>query len=82
MKLLDDYFAPSCGPKTIAEAMALPEIDNMLGQAITVFFGKAGIDGDSIIAFVDADGEAKTVHCIRRTKDGPDEWVKTRFLLP
>ena len=70
----------SDGPKTVAEAKALKEI-NFLDPDITIFFGKNGIGGDSIMAFVDDDGRAMMVHCIRRTKDGPDEWVKTRLSI-
>lgn len=70
----------SDGPKTHAEALALPEVD-IFAEGIFVLLGKPGICGDGIIAFVDADGISKTVHCIRRTKDGPDEWVKSRFSI-
>ncbi len=62
------------GPKTIEEAKALPEVRNLLADGY--FLGAAPITGDMICAFVDDDGEAKRVECIRRTLSGPDEWVK------
>jgi len=63
------------GPKTREEAMALPEVQ----QTAEFFLGGGGIDGNAIFVFVDADGFSKRVECIRRAKDGPDEWVKTPF---
>ena len=62
------------GPRTVEEAQKLPEISPM----DSVFFGSGGLDGDSICAFVDEDGFTKLVRCIRRTRNGPDEWVKTK----
>lgn len=61
-------------PKTVAEARALREIATTLSGDI--FMGGGGVDGDSIIMFIDSDGQSKTVSCIRETIDGPDEWVK------
>jgi len=69
----------SGGPKTREEAMALPEVVSTLTGDF--FLGGAGLSGDTIAFFTDADGHTKTVECIRRTKDGPDEWVKTPFRL-
>ena len=61
-------------PKTIEEARALPQVDDFTSGKY--FFGGQGFDGDSICAFVDADGYSKTVECVRRKIDGPYEWVK------
>lgn len=69
----------SNGPKTREEAMALPEVPNLLTGGF--FLGGSGVEDDTIIQFVDVDGISKTVECIRRTKDGPDEWVKSPFYL-
>ena len=63
------------GPKTIEEARALPEIYNILDGRL--FMCIVGLDGDTICAFVDSDGRSKKVECVRRTIDGPDEWVKS-----
>ena len=62
-------------PKTVNEARALPEMKH--GEFR--YLGARGLDGDSIIAFVDKDGVSKRVSCMRRTPDGPDIWVKSRF---
>ena len=59
-------------PKTTKEAQALPEFEG------SHYFGSEGFSGDDIIAFIDIDGLLKRVECIRRTIDGPDEWVKIR----
>lgn len=67
------------GPKTIKEARALPEVPNLLTGEF--FLGGNGVEGNTIIWFMDADGISKRVECIRRTKDGPDEWVKSPFYL-
>ena len=67
------------GPRTVEEAMRLPEIAPMLDGGY--FLGGAGIDGESICVFVDKDGKSKAVECIRYTKDGPDQWVKTPLWL-
>ena len=66
------------GPKTIEEARALPELRLQDEFNPDIFLG-SGIEGDSIILFVDSDGVSKKVECIRRSKDGPDEWVKVVF---
>ena len=63
------------GPKTVAEARALPEIT--WEQKMRAYFG-SGFDGDGVLAFTDDDGLLKQVACIRRSPDGPDEWVKVR----
>jgi hypothetical protein len=65
------------GPKTVEEAQALPEVKDWLSGGY--FFGAGGCEGDTICLFVDADGIAKTPKCIRRSIDGPDEWVKVPF---
>jgi hypothetical protein len=65
------------GPRTIAEAAALNEVPSLLSGGL--FMGGAPISGDTICLFLDADGQQKGVHCIRRTADGPDEWVKVPF---
>ncbi len=62
-------------PKTGDEARALSEVSSLLSGDF--FLGGGGVSGDTIIAFVDSDGCSKGVHCIRRTLDGPDEWVKS-----
>lgn len=67
----------SAGPKTIEAARALPEIKSIVDH--TLYFGGGGITGETICSFVDADDVSKTVRCIRRTPDGPDEWVKVRM---
>jgi hypothetical protein len=64
------------GPKTRAEAVALKEV-SLFEEGILL--GGGGIEGDSIIAFVDDDGVSKRVECIRRSRTGPDEWVKVRM---
>jgi hypothetical protein len=52
--------------------MALPQVESRHN----LYFGALGYEGDTICLFMDADGELKRPECIRRTKDGPDEWVK------
>ena len=64
------------GPKTIKEARALSQF-----EGFECFLGGGAVRGDTIIMFIDSDGERKTTRCIRRTIDGPDEWVKTPFYL-
>ena len=61
------------GPKTVAEARALPEIT--WGQKMLSYFG-SGFDVDGVLAFIDDDGLLKEVSCIRSSPDGADEWVK------
>ena len=62
------------GPKTREEAVALREVRDFLSG--DYFLGGCGISGDSICAFVDDDGMSKSVRCIRRSREGSDEWVK------
>lgn len=64
----------SSGPKTTAQARALKEVRDLLGGGY--FLGSCVLDGDTIFLFTDDDGQQKSVQCIRRTIDGPDEWVK------
>lgn len=64
----------SHGPKTIEQAVALKEVKDLLHGGY--FLGAGKVEGDTICSFVDVDGEPKNVTCIRRTADGPDEWVK------
>lgn len=66
----------STGPKTIKEAQALPEMSRTEFWTGKVFIGAAGVDGDTIALFLDTDGSTKKPECIRRTPEGPDEWVK------
>ena len=63
------------GPKTTEDAVALPEMKGSELMGGDIFLG-CGICGDTIIAFVDDDGVSKKVECIRRSLNGPDEWVK------
>lgn len=66
-------------PRTREEASSLPEIASLVNEGL--FFGAGGVHGDQIILFVDDDGISKTVHCVRRSPDGRDEWVKTPLRL-
>lgn len=67
------------GPKTVEAAMALPELSGK--EYFSLFLGAAPVDGDTIVAFVDADGIAKEVRCVRRERDGSDEWVKVSLSI-
>jgi hypothetical protein len=64
----------SHGPKTVAQAMALPLVKNILQGGF--FLGAGKVEGDTIISFVDKNDEPMRVTCIRRAAYGPDEWVK------
>ena len=70
-------------PTTIEEAMELREVyggllyeQDVNGNDVQTFMGAGKLQGDSIAFFCDTDGIIKTVSSIRRSIDGPDEWVK------
>ena len=61
------------GPKTVEEARALPEVGIIeLGR----YACNSDTDEDYILYFIDSNDESKMVHCLRRTRNGPNEWVK------
>jgi hypothetical protein len=54
--------------------MALKEVRNLLHGGY--FLGAGKVEGDTIFSFIDKNGEPMRTTCIRRSADGPDEWVK------
>lgn len=70
-------------PKTVPQAMRLPELSSGSGGRATISaaveLSDEGVEGDTICGFLDKDNVYKVVEPFKIKPDGPTIWVKRRL---